>query len=383
MNTFKIKPFSNPSGATVFRVTGTLDGKSIRKNYPTQAQALTAKQNLEREQINLEPLPTTTTRLTSDQCAQAEAAFRRLEGHPLSLDGAVDFALRNYAATVKTATVQAAFTGFMAGKRASNLRPATLRTLQQRLNQFVTSECSTSNVGDILPDTLRPFIYRDSTSKVNQESDFRAFSNFFNWCKLQGFVASSPLDKLPRIKLDRTEPVILDLGAVRRLMLCTMAHRGGVLVPYVVLALFAAIRPTELARLSWTDIDLEADTVTIGAKIAKMRGRRIVALSDNCAAWLLPHALTRPALVPANWRKDFDAIKRAADIVWTPDLLRHTGISMHLAAHQHEGQTANWAGNSPDIIQRHYKGLVRPADAKDFWTITPGTMAPPLSVIAA
>ena len=30
-----------------------------------------------------------------------------------------------------------------------------------------------------------------------------------------------------------------------------------------------------------------------------------------------------------------------------------------------------WAGNSPDIIQRHYKGLVKQADAKEFWTIKP------------
>ena len=54
------------------------------------------------------------------------------------------------------------------------------------------------------------------------------------------------------------------------------------------------------------------------------------------------------------------------------DILRHTAISMHLAAHSNEGLTAAWAGNSPDIIQRHYKGLVRPADASDFWQIGAG-----------
>jgi hypothetical protein len=34
-------------------------------------------------------------------------------------------------------------------------------------------------------------------------------------------------------------------------------------------------------------------------------------------------------------------------------------------------QTAAWAGNSPDIIQRHYKGLMKKADAKAFCSITP------------
>ncbi len=48
----------------------------------------------------------------------------------------------------------------------------------------------------------------------------------------------------------------------------------------------------------------------------------------------------------------------------------HPAISTHLAYFQHEGKTATWAGNSPDIIQRHYKGLVKPGDAKEFWAIT-------------
>jgi hypothetical protein len=51
--------------------------------------------------------------------------------------------------------------------------------------------------------------------------------------------------------------------------------------------------------------------------------------------------------------------------------LRHTAISMHFAQHQHEGRTAAWAGNSPDMIHRHYKGLVSKADAAQFWAISP------------
>jgi hypothetical protein len=80
-----------------------------------------------------------------------------------------------------------------------------------------------------------------------------------------------------------------------------------------------------------------------------------------------------------NWRRDFDAVKRAAGwgsekkklTPWTQDIMRHTAISNHLAYFQHEGKTAAWAGNSPDIIQRHYKGLVKQADAVAFWGIAP------------
>jgi hypothetical protein len=45
----------------------------------------------------------------------------------------------------------------------------------------------------------------------------------------------------------------------------------------------------------------------------------------------------------------------------------------NLFAHfKHEGQTEAWAGNSPDVIHRHYKGLVGEVDAAEFWNIRLG-----------
>ena len=51
--------------------------------------------------------------------------------------------------------------------------------------------------------------------------------------------------------------------------------------------------------------------------------------------------------------------------------MRHTGISHHLAFHCHEGDTARWADNSPNMIHRHYKEIVKKADAEKFWSIFP------------
>jgi len=56
------------------------------------------------------------------------------------------------------------------------------------------------------------------------------------------------------------------------------------------------------------------------------------------------------------------------------DYMRHTAISMYLAKHKHEGEAASWAGNSPNVIHKHYKGLVKEADAKEYWKILPETV---------
>ena len=48
---FVISEFTNPSGEIVFRLTGWLDGKRIRKNFPSRAAASAERQTMEIQQI--------------------------------------------------------------------------------------------------------------------------------------------------------------------------------------------------------------------------------------------------------------------------------------------------------------------------------------------
>jgi len=44
---------------------------------------------------------------------------------------------------------------------------------------------------------------------------------------------------------------------------------------------------------------------------------------------------------------------------------------MYLAKHQHEGEAATWAGNSPKRHPSPLQSLVKDADATEFWNLTP------------
>ena len=167
-------------------------------------------------------------------------------------------------------------------------------------------------------------------------------------------------------------------------------------MPYVALATFCAIRPDELARLSWDQIDLGEKQITITASAAKKRGRRVVDLPENCIPWLKSHAKDKTPIRGVNWRKDFEAAKELAGFgspapegatadekkrraglkPWPQDVLRHTGISCHYRVHGDEGLTAAWAGNSPDMIHTHYRALVSAKEAKAFFEILPPAMTP-------
>ena len=68
VNSFVISEFTNPSGEIVFRVTGWLDGKRIRKNLCTRAEAEAERQILEVQKLQAETgIRPTVTRLTEDQ----------------------------------------------------------------------------------------------------------------------------------------------------------------------------------------------------------------------------------------------------------------------------------------------------------------------------
>ena len=57
--------------------------------------------------------------------------------------------------------------------------------------------------------------------------------------------------------------------------------------------------------------------------------------------------------------------------VWKKNALRHSFISYRVADTQNVNQTALECGNSPAVIFKHYRELVRPAEAKKWFGIAP------------
>lgn len=379
---FNIVEFSNPSGAQAWRVSGIAEnGERIRSNFRTKAEAEGERDRLESEFRNGSiATRLVSTRLRDDQVAEAERAIAMMPDGK-SLCQAVAFYLANYREAVIKKSLDDAFAEFLADKRKANKREDTIRSLKTKVG-FLVSRHGRMSVGDIGVELVRETIERPGTGPVTRNGVRRALSSFYSWAKVKTYCAANPCEAIEPVEVDAEDPVILSLADVCKLMDAAVSYKDGVVLPYTAIALFAAVRPTELSKLTWADIDLEAKTITLGARIAKLRAKRIVEMSDNLVKWLAPHALRQTPLVGANWRRDFDTVKKLAGYggrsdkqpdlkPWTVDVLRHTAISHHFAAHQHEGKTASWAGNSPDMIHKHYKGLVKASDAAAFWQLTP------------
>ena len=382
---FTVKPFTNSTSSASWRVSGYLDGKQIRENFTDKLQALSRAAELEVERdhvahlVTLKPTP-----LSDAQLADAQSALLRLDGRA-SLYEAADFYLRHYRPGVGEKPMTGALAEFLAEKQASNLRPRAVENLKFRIGRFVAAHPG-KMVCEIQAADIRAAVFVSNWKPATSHNERRALSCFFNWCVKRGYAGENPVAKVDPPRLERGEPVILSIRQVGNLLAASLTHKAGILTPYLALAFFAGLRPCELQRVKWSDIDLEGKTLVVRSAAAKLRARRLVELPDNLIPWLGLH-FDKTAIYPLNWRKDFDSVRRLAGFrgswakkgdesrtPWASDVIRHTSLSYRLALVKHEGEAARWAGNSPQVLFTHYAGIVREADAKAYWQLTPATV---------
>src|SRR5436309_1138082 len=86
------------------------------------------------------------------------------------------------------------------------------------------------------------------------------------------------------------------------------------------------------------------------------------------------HSRNAAHIWPNSKDSFFKAMRRAADnakIKWKQNALRHSFISYRLAEIQDVNRVALEAGNSPQMIFRHYRELATPQQARTWFAILP------------
>jgi len=123
-------------------------------------------------------------------------------------------------------------------------------------------------------------------------------------------------------------------------------------------------------------IDHEHRTIEVKGIKAKTRQRRLVSVTDNLLVWLNPHHKTSGAITPERNIDVFSerlhglAVKAGIN-TWPHNAMRHSFGSYLLGKTKDENLTASEMGNSPEVIIKHYRALVRDADVARYWRTVP------------
>ena len=89
-------------------------------------------------------------------------------------------------------------------------------------------------------------------------------------------------------------------------------------------------------------------------------------ITDNCAAWLERYAKPSGPVINLS-RADkqlFLYLAEKSGVPWKHNGLRHSFISYRLAVVKDVGQVSLEAGNSPQMVFKHYRQLVRESEAQ-------------------
>lgn len=293
------------------------------------------------------------------------AAFKILAGRGSILEAARDYAKRNHKGLPKL-TVREAVDELLRLKDAEGITAEYRKALRCYLDKF--AERFTGSFKAVTAAEISDFLRDMKVSNRSKNNCRSALTAFYKFAKQQGWLPKDheDLEFIPKFK---NAPGKIEIYTPEELVQL-LRHCRVELVPYLTIGAFAGLRSAELQRLDWADIALEDGYITVGAHIAKTASRRLVPISANLKAWLMPYFQKSGRVVPFdNLPKQLGFLAKATGIKWKKNALRHSFCSYRLAELQDTAKVALEAGNSPQMIFQHYRQLVRPEEAKKWFCI--------------
>ncbi|MGA3266367.1 MAG: tyrosine-type recombinase/integrase [Verrucomicrobiota bacterium] len=277
------------------------------------------------------------------------------------------------AAPAQRRTLKQAVEETILAKTAENLRERYVGELENYLGKFAAGRQEMFIDRVTVADVEQWFDLRGEALST-RKSNLGRLSAMFDVCWRRGYVKENICLKITPPKLDEKIPAILTVEQAKQLLReCRKSHRR--LVAWLTLGMFTGIRPEEVEKLKWSDVDLKQKRVRVDAAASKVRRRRTVPLNLTACAWLKTCRQGKPddPITPetTTLRRHRRALRDATGIEWVQDILRHTAASYLLQQHQDAPLVAHWLGNSARILESKYKNIVTPQECKQFWALTP------------
>lgn len=195
-------------------------------------------------------------------------------------------------------------------------------------------------------------------------------------CALRhGWCSENPVDSIPRPTLHETEVEPLPWADLCKLLQTAARREHSCCMPALGIMLWAGVRPAELQRLRWEDIDWQEKVISLRPRHSKTGGARHITLHPVLSAWLRrcgTPASRRGSICPPNWLRRWRFLRRAAGIFhWQQDVLRHTFASYHLK-HWHDlpRLQEEMGHRSARLLRTRYLSMrgVTALHARIFWT---------------
>jgi integrase len=386
-----------PSGGTAYMVSNYSrvdqgSGKYKRRFdcYATEAEALEQASKLARQMSQRDVVSAS---ITKDQAIDYASAVQALAGFNVSIAGTaatvadclklvgtlpnVMEAVRFYANRRKQSVrkrVPEVLAELLAIKESRGASARYLQDLRYRLNKFALS--FQRDACNITTAEIQEWLDRAKLSAQGYTNFRRVLFLFFKFAVARNYASENPVVGVESVKVKGGDVKIFTPVEITQLLGAASAE----FLPSLAVGAFAGLRSAEIERLDWGDVDLVGGYIIVGAAKAKTATRRVVPISGNLAEWLAPYSLRKGRLWRGTHEKFYDEQQKTAaaatigqikPVTWKSNGLRHSYASYRFALTADAGRVAGELGNTASVVHRHYRELVKPAEAQAWFSVRP------------
>ena len=307
-------------------------------------------------------------------------AIKILGGNLDKMPEAARFYVARHPAEMPSKTVAELIVEMLAVKRARKMAASYIDDLESRFTRF-SEEFGSVKLADVSTNTIQKWLDRLGLSAQSYMNYRRVLFGLFAFAETRGYIAkgTNPFELAERLKTGDGEVEIFSVKEFKAMLAVCLDDY----LPCLAIGGFAGLRSAEIQRLEWCDVDLRGRVITVAASKAKTASRRTVPICAALAAWLekftgkTGYIWLRKETGEADEDGFVNAQRRVAKeagIKWKGNALRHSYASYRLSEIEDATRTAYELGNSPAMVHRHYKALVRPEEAKAWFSIFPSQL---------
>ena len=219
-------------------------------------------------------------------------------------------------------------------KSKQHLRPDSIRDIRCIGNRLLRTkpELAKRNFSELSVSECEEWL-NAAFHTDNQFNKARAMLHgLFEFAVRREWCDKNPIKRIERKKVVEKEIQPLKLAETKRLIK-TAQNESPVYAVVAALLVYTGIRPREVRRLTWRDIDTEEKTITVRSQCSKTGGVRQVEIPPVLNRVLIAHSreLKEEKICPPNWQRRWRKIRDNSGFRgrWVQDVLRHTYASFH------------------------------------------------------
>lgn len=220
-------------------------------------------------------------------------------------------------------------------KSKQHLRPDSVRDIRCIGNRLLRTspELARRNFSELSVSECEKWLSQTFSTPSQFNKARTMLHGLFEFALRREWCDKNPVKLIERRRIIEKEISPLSFPQIKNLIKTAKMPKHKECLPAIGLLMFAGVRPREVYRLTWKDIDLEENSITIHSLCSKTGGVRQVEICSSLKRLLAPFAngQKNERVCPKNWQKRWRDIRNDSGFknVWVQDILRHTYASYH------------------------------------------------------